>query len=117
MEPETEFKLLSKHLDKVYGDIHNTTDLRWCKRFLPHIELMIKVANESRKSAMNNSGFDRPISLRGLKRWVTKCVQYKDAPNPIKVSLGEAITNGYPESLKVAIVQFCTDVFGEDYSK
>jgi cobaltochelatase CobS len=116
MDPETEFNMLSKHLNEVYSDLHSDFNHKWCKRFEPHIKDMIKIANESRSSAMNKSGFDRPISLRGLKRWVTKCVQYKDAPNPIKISLGEAITNSYPKSLKDSVVRFCSDVFGEDYS-
>jgi cobaltochelatase CobS len=116
MDEKVENQLLLEWADSVYQKIYGKQDKTFLKRFAPHIESMVKVANESRKSAMNNSGFDRPISLRGLKRWVVKSIQYKDAPNPIKVSLGEAITNAYPKSLKDSVLRFCSDVFGEDYS-
>ncbi|MDG1751382.1 MAG: AAA family ATPase [Thalassotalea sp.] len=116
MDAKTEAKLLNEFANEVFYKIYGKQDKTFMKRFTPYIEMMIKVANESRKSAMNNSGFDRPISLRGLKRWVVKSIQYKDAPNPIKVSVGEAITNGYPKSLRDSVIRFCSDIFGEDFS-
>lgn len=102
---------------KVYREIYscNQNDedkvLTYAKKIDSIVERMIKVATESRLAAKNSTDFNRPISMRGLKRWVQKTIQFHGAPNAVKLSLRQAITNGYPKHQRVAIEQFYSDVF------
>lgn len=116
LNPEQELGLLSDYAESVMIRISGKVDTKLHKRLQPHVKSMIRVANESRKSAKDSGSFDRPISMRGLKRWVQKSIQYNGAPNPIKLALGEAVTNSYPKSQKEAIQRFCLDIFGESFS-
>jgi cobaltochelatase CobS len=118
LDAKPEIAYLSKYSAMVYQSLFHKTDKdaeNFTKQFKPIIQDMVKVAGESRKAAMNGNQFDRPISMRGLKRWVQKTIQYTGAPNAVAYSLGEAITNAYPKSQADSVVRFCSDVFGQSF--
>ena len=93
------------------------------KSIVPIISKMISVAGESRKSAMNTSSFDRPISIRGLKRWLQKTIQFSAMDNSIEHAFKQSILNAYPPSQRPALNEFYKDVaisstycfFSKDY--
>lgn len=80
------------------------------KSIVPIISKMISVAGESRKSAMNTSSFDRPISIRGLKRWLQKTIQFSAMDNSIEHAFKQSILNAYPPSQRPALNEFYKDV-------
>ena len=118
LEAKAETEYLAKYSAMVYKSLFHKTDKdaeNFTKQFRPIIKNMVKVAGESRKAAMNGNRFDRPISMRGLKRWVQKTIQYTGAPNAVAYSIGEAITNAYPKNQADSVLRFCSDIFGSSF--
>ncbi len=119
LPPKIEQEYLESFALRVHSNLWSKSSKEsaaFLKRIKPIISKMIGVANESRKAASNGADFDRPISMRGLKRWVQKSIQYDGAPSPLKMALSESITNAYPKSQADAIVRFCKDAFGSNFS-
>lgn len=81
------------------------------KSIVPIISKMIAVAGESRKAAENDGAFDRPISIRGMKRWVQKTIQFSQMDNSIGHAFNQAILNAYPPSQQPALNEFYKDAF------
>jgi cobaltochelatase CobS len=111
---EEEIDMLVKYAEDFYFRVwHKNNNIG--VKLKPIITNMVSVATETRKSAENSGDFDRPISFRGLKRWVGKLIQYQGAPNVINMSLAESVTNSLSASHRNAVERFTADVFGSDF--
>ncbi len=115
LDQDTEISMLMKYSEELYQRVWKKHDPKIALRLMPIITNMVVVANESRKAAMNSGDFDKPISYRGLKRWVQKAIQYQGAPSLIKLSFQEAVTNALSKSHRESVNRFCADVFGSDF--
>lgn len=116
---DKEIDYLCKFAGDVHVQVNNVNESVMHKSvdaIRPIITMMVKVATESRKAAKNSADFDRPISIRGLKRWVQKTIQFHKSPNAVLYSLGQSITNAYPKHQADAVMRFCEDVFGTKFS-
>lgn len=113
LSPEKEQNILEQFAKENYAMLKGYAGdnlVSHTKSLAPIISKMISVAGESRKSAMNNGSFDRPISIRGLKRWVQKTIQFSQMDNSISHAFNQAILNAYPPSQQPALKEFYKDV-------
>lgn len=114
LTPEQEESILLKSARRIYqisDQLEESLLLKKVETIKPIIRKMIKVANESRKAAKNSGTFNRPVSIRGLKRWVQKTIQFKNTPNPVEIAFKQAITNAYSHEHKLAMEEFYNDSF------
>lgn len=109
-----ELQILTGFSKQVYAAKNNIAGeelLIAVNKITPMINKMIGVAKESRKAANNSGDFNRPVSIRGLKRWVQKAIQFEKAQNPIKKGFEQSILNAYSASHQVAMLEFYNDAF------
>ncbi|GIC77608.1 AAA family ATPase [Moritella sp. F3] len=97
--------------EKHKADVH----ANYCLTFKPVIKNMIKVANDSR-IAVEKGKFDRPLTLRCLKRWIQRGVAWQGAKNILHLTAKGAFLNSLSSGQRVVIEQFCADRFGDEWS-
>ncbi|NQZ49663.1 MAG: AAA family ATPase [Moritella sp.] len=123
LKPEDELKVvLSLGFEETVSRMEITSEMHKAKVytnyrliFEPVIKNMIKVANDTR-NAVDKGNFDRPLTLRCLKRWIQRGVAWQGTKHILHLTAKSAFLNGLSSRQRVVIEQFCADRFGDDWS-
>jgi len=109
-----ELAVLKVHAKKIYALKTPSEDsvlVARTSKLEPILDKMICLANRSRLAADNEGTFKRPISIRGLERWIQKTIQFENASNPVEHAFKQSIINAYSYNDKIALEEFYSDSF------